>query len=414
MLNGVGLNSVALNAARSAAFVLATANWSAEATVTSSADIIQSGIGTWDATSASLFTSGLVTFDRSEWVASAIPVFRPNVSWAARSKDWHLSVDFRAIHISYTDAEPVFWKAGASVLTFEPDAILAGGAWVATSNFSGDAELTQPLSASWVAGAGEFDVLEPDRERRTTVDFVTDISFNIEASTNNEDGALDQDAFTNWNAGATWFTDNTLNPIFVAYVDFETVKTDFKGVATLNSVVQCSIEQNLYFDITADLNGTLQGSWSTESDFTVEGKRTRTSEADWEANAVFEPAAGSLYQGQVPFVGTSNLQIDAPIQIHDTGDVQWIGTSQLDPIPVTKIRLAFVGFNAETDFVIEGEVQRFASADWYFVATTFAAAGIQTLVPAPDSRQFILSGKRPRMFMLSPGKNSDRTLELSS
>ena len=414
MLNGVGLNSVALNAARSAAFVLATANWSAEATVTSSADIIQSGVGTWEATLESSFVGDRGVFGTTEWFTDSVTVFRPNVVWAAKSKDWYGTCKFRAVHLTYINAEPVFWEAGSSVFTMEPDAILAFGAWVATSSFDGNGELTQPLSASWVAGAVEFDIPEPDRERRTTVDFVTQTSFNIEASTDNEDGALDQDAFTNWSAGGTWFTDNTLNPIFVAYVDFETVKTDFRAVATLNADAKCSIEQNLYFDIDGTLNTTLQAAWLTTSDLTIESQKIRTSVANWEADAVLYAPAGSNQLAAVPFVATSDLHIDGAVQIHEIGDVQWTGTASLDPIPATRIRLGFVGFNTETDFIGLAEVDKYAFADWYATATSFSAAGIQTLVPAPDSRQFILSGKRPRMFMLSPGKNSDRTLELSS
>jgi hypothetical protein len=404
MLNGVGLNFVALNAARSAAFVLATANWSAEATVTSSADIVQSGVGTWEATLESSFVGSKFRFSTAEWFSDSVTVFRANTVWSATSGDWYGTCKFRAVHLTPIDAEPVSWEAGASVFTMEPDAILAFGGWVGTSSLESDTRITQPISASWLAEGVEFYVSEGDRERRTTVDFVPETNFNIEASTTNEDGALDQDAFTNWNAGATWFTDNPLNPIFVAYVDFETVKTDFKPVATLIADAKCSIEQNLYFDINATYTGDLRFAWLAKSDFTTEGLKVRPGIADWVADAVLYAPAWSSQLAEVSFVGTSDLHIDAPTQLHEIGDVQWTNTAFIDPIPTTRIRLGFVGFGTETDFIGLAEVDKYATADWYFTATTFVAAGIQTLVSAPDSRQFILSGKRPRMFVLSPGK----------
>ena len=404
MLNGVGLNSVALNAARSAAFVLATANWSAEATVTSSAELIRSGVGTWETSLETSFVGSKFIFNTAEWFSDSVTVFRPNIVWAAKSADWYGTCKFRAVHLTPIDAEPVFWEAGSSVFTMEPDAILASGGWVGTSSLESYTRITQPISASWLAEGVEFYVAEGDRERRTTVDFVPYTDFNIEASTSNEDGALDQDAFTNWNAGGTWSTDNTLNPIFVAYVDFETVKTELKPVATLNADAKCNIEQNLYFDITATYTGDLRFAWLTKSDLTTEGLKIRPGVADWASDTVLYAPARSNQLAAVPFVGTTDLQVDAPIQIHEIGDVQWRNTAFIDPIPTTRIRLGFVGFGTETDFIGLADVDKYATADWYFNATTFVAAGIQTLVSAPDSRQFILSGKRPRMFVLSPGK----------
>ena len=404
MLNGVGLNSVALNAARSAAFVLATANWSAEATVTSSAELVRSGIGTWEATLESSFVGSKFRFSTAEWFNGSVTVFRPNNVWSGKSADWYGTCKFRAVHLTPIDAEPVFWEAGASVFTMEPDAILASGGWVGTSSLESETRITHPISASWLAEGVEFYIAEGDRERRTTVDFVPYTHFSIEASTTNEDGALDQDAFTNWNAGATWFTDNTLNPLFVAYVDFETVKTDFRAVATLIADAKCSVEQNLYFDITATYTGDLRFAWLTKSEFTTEGLKVRPGIADWVSDAVLYAPARLSQLAAVPFVTTSDLHIDAPKQIHNIGDVQWRNTAFIDPIPTTRIRLGFVGFGTETDFIGLAEVDKYATADWYFTATTFVAAGIQTLVSAPDSRQFILSGKPPRMFVLSPGK----------
>ena len=410
MFNGVGFNSVMLNAARSAAFVLASASFQAEATVTPADAIIsQAGIADWVNDSVGVFGGRRDRFARSTLSAEAIPVFVPNVNWTAKSYSWEASGGFFCFVVSEVTGEPFTWHAGASI-SLIPQAQLAVTNFLGEATLSLEQELSQAAQASWQSYSSNLDIPEGDRESLVWSKFIGENTLNAEASvTTVSDGVLRQDGFTDFVGTLNWEVDNTLNPIFLDNWIVEIVG-EFAGASRLTQAIALDTQQGSGLGLTGFRTTKANVDFNIGLSFVLNGSKEQYIASGLETTSSYFAPAKQEHASGVAYPIVDSLVFAPAIQRH-AGSTLWAAGIVVDSFEATREHGG--NFSAAT-FSANQFIPSFKTSTtfgWEVDGFSISIAGKQSLVPAPDHRQFILSGEI-RTFKLSGG--TSRNMRLSA
>ena len=403
-LNAAALNRVVFNGAAGAVFVLASASFTAEATVTS--------VPTLNGELRGDIACGVnVSFDAfgiraafCNFTGTATPVFIAR-SIFGNSTDWTVSSTFQPLVYTLVPGA-INLEAGATIEIIASDK-LGNFAWTAGSEVelipNKDGALRGALIGTAVSSFGT-----PDRNRGVTGSWSANAEeLWVEADTTTG-GITTFSAHMQLAPGATFTTDNNLTGLFI--------NGSFIAVETT-------------WDASVIHNQAGRGPWTMESVFGVTSALTTYG---------FQDVAASLSMAVVPslnqkgafdaFLTSSDLYITSAAIGQLEGS--WVAASTAEFIPLhnkalsTELlndctmtwdatRTAYVIANWTLEATMLGVPYRIlaGAADWDGLASTISGAVIVSLVPAPQSRTFKIS-THTRRFALS--KQSKRTFEVST
>lgn len=406
MLNGASLNRIAFNAAAGTALVFAAASFTAEATVTQTAIHNQALAADIN---ANVFVSFTETHEKAAFMAMSaqgFASFPANVIWGGEA-DWETYSFFQPLNTRVVFAEAGFdavagWEAIAN-------AVFINGDWAAFAAITIEPTLDQALksdllhTATFDIAGGATDVVvsrgawgdwTADADLRSEWTFLSGgVTYHEGYTFFDGTATLDNAAeftatFTNGGfiaAGAQWAlpTQHTMaiagNFTHVADISLDATKTQFADVA-------------LSVAATTDIEPLLT---KTGESIAFTGSATMTCDPTVVQQAVLDLTANSVveFNGEAGNALVANLIATATLVMDgervDPAFCDLVGTASMT-FPSTLYANGIVFFNG--------------------VGSSLASAGILSLVPAPDSRQFEFSNG-VRNFKFSSG--GDRTFGVS-
>jgi hypothetical protein len=404
MLNGAALSRIALNASAGAVLVLASATFSADATVTAAPDQTHAARATFLADLQGVFGPLRTVYAHTDWSASAVSSCECTQDHAGKG-NWDASLSFQAVVLSTTYGQ-IDWEAGAGIEALA-DAKLGFAGWNGEATFDLIPTLTGKLSGSWTGGStSELTLTEADRKRQVN-GYWTGVAALWSEATITAGGTVYQEGYWFPSGGCDWAVDNTLNPLFVT-AGFLAAGADWEGSAR----AQFNARGNFEGTATLYQNATriAQASAALSHSATLAAVPTRTTEADpvgWPAGLTLAVKTSVRQQGKVNLVGNAAFT-GAPWQVMKlqgawSCKLQWLAYGTRNP-------QGGAGLTASALLGGPARVDAFAAGAWQGVASTLALGEALTKVPAPVSRQFRLS-RTARLFTLSGGS---RTFEVSA
>lgn len=383
MLNGSALNRVAPNAVAGVLLCLATATFTAEATVTSSANIHYAASADIQCSAHAVFGTDQQHFGR--WSGSVSPRFAAYANRTlAGSVAWTADSSFTLYHLARVQGAADF-TATASIV-FDAQAQPGIGGWVAGVQLSAEPLLTQAISGDWLARAPALNAVP---------------------------NGIDRGATANWSGGADLWIEPTIR---LSGESFDRHEAYFKPDLTADLNIDDSLTVLLVhgFEFAASVN----------AEFIP--LLTHGAVGDWNLNGQWSATPTLVHPGQIDFTVSPTLSIESnlfnggifsiveagadfiglPTVIHG-GTTQWVTSHSLDA-EATALFYAQTAWNAGGDLLAEAThvlpgvaswsfnstltmhstVTKEARADWAANLGVFAGSAVFQNLPAPPSRTF--------------------------
>ena len=409
MFNGAAFNSRTMNGtAAGALLVLATASFSATATVTQTPTLAQAALGSWDAVVDAIFGPDKTQFGSANLTATAVITASPTMDWGG-SGDWTAEATF--LPVTYRIIPGDFeWNATADLQAIA-DSLIGSASWSAdaTTDFTG--HKIGALEGDFESCTAVWSTVDSD------ITFDKGVTGNWSASaeifvggdiTYNGDSFLTHFGYGFWDADADWSVDTNLTATFVngafyspgATVDFgpyvihgataswtatATVETDPNRVAysTLAESVSATFEANQ--TLTQDGGDMTMAGTAV---FTGAGTRVVQGATNWTAGATIEATPDHTQAGIWETEVGADVTIDGYISKSAEGELDVSATVEFTP-----------------------DKTAWATAAWSGLASSVSAAAIVSLVAAPKDRVFKVSETARTFYVSSVGP---RTFKVSA
>ena len=394
MLNRSALNRSAFNATVTTVALLASASFSANATVTAESTRIR-------AANSNLVTTAQLEFEQTGqryafWSgnASAVSSFEAARKLGATSS-WSAGASFNGF------VERQVWSSvGFDVLTtleLLAGVTLADGAWVADAQTELSGVKIGKLSGQWTA-SGTF-LAEGTRTRLSDAAWAPETALWVEPTVT-IGGISYHDGFTFHKGTAVWDNVPYLTATFINGMFYQS------GAVCVGN---------------AKLIGCGKGDWSASAVFNVPPTKIHPAKCDFTQGAVL--VVDPLYQGEAGAYFESRAQWSIKARVQHSARQQLSAGSSLTAQAVKKgiLKAAFTNTSVLTQsglrmagtpvpltcsatLTSNSQRIRLASATWGGMGSVMAAAAVLTTAPAPKQRTYIVTGMN-RVFVL-PGTTS--------
>lgn len=402
-LNGARLNGSLLNGAVTSLLVLATATWSAEATVTSAPICIASGSAAWTHNANVLFSSDKTIFGWASLASSSDFVVLPNSIYAA-SCGWGASSTFNSYTIRIVNAYAGF--DSLSELYALANSKLAHADWLADASFVSVAHLDLRPLASVSATASQY-IAEGLVTRYVTSSLIGSADAWIEPTVTHN-GVTYHDGYSNIRGGSSLSVDSSKTTLFIN-ASLGTCYSYLDGTSRLIHAAKSELSTDSIFSALPTKVSYASAGIESSSivDFGLQSFLKPASSA-LSANTTLSVKADVIHASSVAMVATSTASY-SPIATRYVSTNITAGCAQLTIIPSDNPK-GLVFISSSSTALFEGGVTttggldisagasiamsagtiKAASAAW--LATEFSAmsADAYSIVPAPDSRRLFI------------------------
>jgi hypothetical protein len=411
MLNGASLNRTTFNGAASTILVLATAAFSAEATLTSEQLHTHAASANIPAYVQSVFGADRTQYGFINWIGEAQSDLPAQTIWEG-SGNWIPTSHFQPLNYTFVSASAGFDETNSQWYAL-PDATLGNADWTNT-----------PDSPTWGA------ILDNA--------LVSDLTISITWGMNSALSVIDRQVEGDWEGTATLWSEPTVTTGGVAYhegytfhsgtgdwaVQPELVATFTNGGFISSSGDWVSSDHMIWAGV---------GAWTHALTWDIEIEIIRQQTADWtESGAVFGGTADHVHLGGELAFTTSPTFLAPVATILQFGEAEWTGTVEGDWLGgldiamecnlVTTAEVVMPGLRtvyAQMDVASANTIELTAWAHYYGIgfwlgdAASLSPAGILSRVPAPESRRYKVS-EWQRNFEMEGGSSDNRIFEVSA
>ena len=394
MLNRSALNRSAFNATVTTVALLASASFSADATVTAESTRYKAATATISCGVQAIFGGEREQFAFWSGSAGVTPVLEAMRNLGA-SASWNAGASFTGF------IERQVWSSVGfdvlSTLELLAGVTLADGAWVADAQTELSGVKIGKLSGQWTA-SGTF-LAEGTRTRLSNAVWTQETASWVEPTVT-IGGISYHDGFTFHKGTAVWDNVPYLTATFINGMFYQSV-----AVCVGN----------------AKLIGCGKGDWSASVVFNIPPTKIHPAKCDFTQGAVL--VVDPLYQGEAGAYFESGAQWSIKARVQHSARQQLSAGSSLTAQAVKKgiLKAAFTNTSVLTQsglriagtpvpltcsatLTSNSQRIRLASATWEGMGSVMAAAAVLTTAPAPKQRTYIVTGMN-RVFVL-PGTTS--------